>query len=594
MFLMDWQAWFVVSLVAGTLSVLVAVPRFGPDIVLMAALVVLSVSGILAPEQALAGFANPGVITIAALFIVADAIRACGGVDYLVRSVLGEPGGHRRALVRMMVPVALVSGFVNNTPVVAALIPAVGQWAKRLNLRASDLMIPLSYASILGGTLTLIGTSTSLVVNGQYRALTGEAGFALFDLAPIGVINAIAGIAFVVLLGPLLLKARPNPSETFADKRRFTFEVAVAADGPLPGRNIQQAGLRALRDIYLAEIERDGTVLTAVAPEEVLRAGDRLVFVGETDAIVGVLSMNGIVPAVGSEPTLEREFPQRVLMQAVVSPRCELLGRTIRDGRFRDRYGAAVLAVARNGEHVTGRLSSIELEQGDVLLLEGAPDVYERLNASRDFILINKLDHKLPEHRMAARAWIVMVAMLLLAAFGVLSMMNAALLAAGAMLVLRCTTIGEARRSLDLQVLVTVAASFALGAALEETGAAAYFGERIVAGAGGDAWLLLLLTYVSVMLLTELITNTAAALLMLPVVLAMAASAGLNAEPFVLAVMMAASASFATPIGYQCNLMVYGPGGYRFGDFLRIGVPLNLVCCAVTVLMLPYLWPLSG
>ncbi len=591
---MDWQAWFVLTLTASTLTILVALPRFAPDVVLMGALVVLTVTGVLAPEQALAGFANPGVITIAALFVVADAIRASGGVDYLVRSVLGEPGGHRRALLRLMVPVALVSGFVNNTPVVAALIPAVGQWAKRIGLRASDLMIPLSYASILGGTLTLIGTSTSLVVNGQYRALTNDPGFSLFDLAPLGLINAVAGIAFVVLLGPVLLRARRNPSETFADKRRFTFEVAVAADGPLPGRTIQQAGLRALRDIYLAEIERDGVVLTAVAPEEVLRAGDRLVFVGETEAIVDVLSMNGIVPAVGNVPTLEREYPQRVLMQAVVSTRCELLGRTIRGGRFRDRYGAAVLAVARNGEHVSGRLSSIELEQGDVLLLEGAPDAHSRLSASRDFILINKLDHKLPDHSRAARAWVVMAAMLTLAATGVTSMMNAALLAAGAMVVLRCTSVAEARRSLDLQVLVTVASSFALGAALEVTGAAAYLGERMVLAAGGDAWLLLLLTYLAVMVMTELITNTAAALLMLPVVLAVAASAGLNPEPFVLAVMMAASASFATPIGYQCNLMVYGPGGYRFSDFLRIGVPLNLVCCAVTVLVLPYLWPLTG
>lgn len=591
---MDWQGWFTVALTVSVLATLIAIPRLTTDLVLMGALLLLSITGILKPEEALSGFANTGLMTVAAMFIVAAAIRASGGVDLVVERVLGRPTNPRGALVRLMLPVVGLSAFLNNTPVVATMIPAVSQWARRIKVPSSALMIPLSYASILGGTITLIGTSTNLVVNGQYQVLTGKPGFALFDIAPIGLICAFVGTVFVVFAAPRLLKVRRSPEQTFADTRNFTFEVAVARDGPVVGKTIQQAGLRHLERIYLAEIEREGSVITAVAPEEVLRGGDRLVFVGETEAIVDVLRINGLVAAVGSRPALERNVPERRLVEAVVAEHCEVVGDTIREGRFRDRYGAVVLAVARNGEHIRGRLSSIILEPGDLLLLEATPDVVSRLKQSRDFLLMNVLDHELPDHSHAWLSWSILGGVIALATTGLLSMLNAALLGVAAMLVTRCISVNEARRSLDLPVLITIASSFALGNALEKTGAAAYLGNGIVTAADNDPWLLLALCYLSVMLLTELITNNAAAMLMLPVVLAIAETAGLNDVPYVMAVMMAASASFATPIGYQCNLMVYGPGGYRFSDFLRIGVPMNLLMAAVTIAAIPFIWPLQG
>jgi len=591
---MDWQGWFTIGLTVAVLLTLISFPRVSSDLVLMAALLVLSITGILTPEEALAGFSNSGLITVAAMFIVAAGIRSAGGVDLVVEGALGRPSGHRRALLRLTLPVVSLSGFLNNTPVVATMIPAVSQWARRIRLPSSALMIPLSYASILGGTLTMIGTSTNLVVNGQYQALTGKAGFELFAITPLGLIVAAAGVVFLLLLGPVLLPVRRSPEETFADTRSFTFEVAVARDGPLVGKTIQQAGLRHLQRIYLAEIEREGSIITAVAPEEVLRGGDRLVFVGETDAIVDILRINGLVPAVGRQPVLERNVPERRLVEAVVAQHCEVIGRTIRDGRFRDRYGAVVLAVARNGEHIRGRLSSIILEPGDVLLLEARPAVARRLKQSRDFLLISELEHELPDHSRAWLSWGILLGVVLLATLGFSSMLNAALLGAALVLITRCLKVGDARRSLDLPVLITIAASFALGKALETSGAAAFLGTNLLGLAGSDAWLLLGLTYFSVMLLTELITNNAAAMLMLPVVLAMTHAAGLNDVPYVMAVMMAASASFATPIGYQCNLMVYGPGGYRFSDFMRIGIPMNLAIAGVNIVAIPLLWPLSG
>ena len=590
---MDWQGWFTVALTVAVLATLITIPRLTTDLVLMGALLLLSITGILKPDEALSGFANTGLMTVAAMFIVAAAIRASGGVDLVVERVLGRPTGPRGALVRLMLPVVGLSAFLNNTPVVATMIPAVSQWARRIKVPSSALMIPLSYASILGGTITLIGTSTNLVVNGQYQVLTGKPGFSLFAIAPIGLIVAVAGTLFVVFAAPKLLRVRRSPDQTFADTRSFTFEVAVARDGPLLGKTIQQAGLRHLERIYLAEIERDGGVITAVAPEEMLRGGDRLVFVGETEAIVDVLRINGLVAAVGSQPALERNVPERRLVEAVVAEHCEVVGHTIRDGRFRDRYGAVVLAVARNGEHIRGRLSSIILDPGDPLLLEARPAVVGRLKQSRDFLLMNVLEHELPDHSHALISWAILGAIIALATTGLMSMLNAALLGVAAMLATRCIGVNEARRSLDLPVLVTIAASFALGNALEKTGAAEYLGNGIVAAAGNDAWLLLALTYLSVMVLTELITNNAAAMLMLPVVLAITEAAGLNDVPYVMAVMMAASASFATPIGYQCNLMVYGPGGYRFSDFLRIGVPMNLLMALVTIAAIPFIWPLQ-
>jgi di/tricarboxylate transporter len=591
---MDWQGWFTIGLTLAVLATLVALPRLSADLVLMAALLLISLTGILGPAEALAGFGNAGLMTVAAMFIVAGGIRASGGVDLVVESILGRPAGKRRALARLMIPVAGFSAFINNTPVVATMIPAVSQWARRLREPNSTFMIPLSYASVLGGTITLIGTSTNLVVNGQYQVLTGKPGFELFSITPIGLIVAAAGMLFVVLLGPLLLPARRNPGETFKDTRSFTFEVAVARDGPLVGKTIAQAGLRHLQRIYLAEIEREGKIVTAVAPEETLRGGDRLVFVGETDAIVDLLRINGLVAAVGSQPTLERAVPERRLVEAVVAPQCEVVGSTIRDGRFRDRYGAVVLAVARNGEHILGRLSSIILEPGDLLLLEAKPAVMGRLRNSRDFLLISELEHELPDHSRAWIAWAILGAVIALATLGLTSMLNAALLGAGAMILTRCITASDARRCLDLPVLVTIGASFALGNAIEKSGAADYLGNNLLGAAGDNPWLLLALSYLAVMVLTELITNNAAAMLMLPVVLALAESAGLNAEPFVVAVMFAASASFATPIGYQCNLMVYGPGGYRFSDFFRIGIPMNLLVAVVTIVAIPMLFPLRG
>lgn len=589
---MEWQGWFSLSLMVAALAVLI-LTRIGPHLVMMAVLTLLSLSGVLSAGEALAGFANAGLITVACMFVVAAGVHASGGVDMLVSRVLGRPKGVRGALARIFAPVVLLSGFLNNTPVVATMIPAIHAWSRRIHIPASKLMIPLSYTAILGGTLTLIGTSTNLVVNGQYQQLTGEEGLSLFAITPVALPVVLVGLAFIWLVFPRLLPDRSEKT-AFANLREFTLEVAVDPSGPLVGQSVEQAGLRSLDRVYLVEIERNGNIVTAVPSEEKLKGGDRLVFAGDTEAISDLLRINGIVPSPenGHSDTLNLDRAERCLVEAVVSPHCDSVGHAIRDARFRDRYGAVVLAVARSGERVQGNLGNIVLEAGDTLLLEARPAFVSRQRYNKDFLLINDLDKSQPRHERAWLAWGILAAVVLAAGSGLTSMLNAALVGAGLMVMTGCCSLSQAEKSLDLTVIVTIAASFALGAALEKTGVSGWIAHGIVEFSAGTPWLLLLLTYLAVSVLTEIITNNAAAVLMLPIVLEVTERAGLNPEPFIFAIMIAASASFATPLGYQTNLMVYGPGGYRFSDFLRVGVPMNLLIGAVTLITLLLGWPL--
>ncbi len=589
---MDWQGWLTLFLAASTLATL-SLTQVAPHLVMMGVLTVLSLTGILSATEALSGFSNSGVITVAAMFVVAAGIHSSGGVDLLVNKVLGQPKSTRTAMSKMFAPVILLSGFLNNTPVVATMIPAIHAWSRKINIPPSKIMIPLSYTTILGGTLTLIGTSTNLIVNGQYQLLTGENGFSLFDITAVALPVAVAGLLFMWLFFPSWLPDRSNKN-AFANLKEFTLEVTVAPNGPLVGKTIVGAGLRNLRRIYLVEIERQGAIITAVGSEEKLQGNDRLVFAGDTQAISDLLRINGIIPSVenGHSEALEKSRAERSLVEAVVSPHCSAVGEAIRDARFRDRYGAVVLAVARNGERIKGNLGTIKLEAGDTLLLEARPAFVSRQRYNKDFLLINDLEAETPRHDRAYIAWAILIGVVAAAGAGFISMLNASLIGAGLMIITRSCSVSQAEKSLDITILTTIAASFALGVALQKTGAAAILAENIIKLSFGQPWLMLVLSYITVSLLTETITNNAAALISLPIVLDMTEKAGLNNEPFIFAIMMAASASFATPLGYQTNLMVYGPGGYRFNDFLKVGIPMNLFVGATTITVLLLGWPL--
>jgi di/tricarboxylate transporter len=596
---MGIDAWIVVLVILAVVGLL-AFTRIAADAVLVAALgALLAVPvpingawrfGVITIPDALHGFANPGVATVAVLFIVVAGLRETGAIDLIAERVLGRTKGLRRTIIRLIVPVWAMSVFLNNTPVVAMMIPAAADWSKKLQCSPSKLMIPLSYAAILGGTCSLIGTSTNLVVAGLVIAET-DLSLGMFDITRVGLPSAIIGALFLVIFGPRLLPDRASPSAALSDPREYSLELIVPPGSSLVDRTVEAAGLRNLPGCYLVEIERQGDIIPAV-PQQVLRAGDRLLFVGVVESIRDLQNLRGLSLATDQVFKLDSPRYRRRLFEAVISPSCPLLGRTIREGRFRNRYNGVVIAVARHGERVRGKLGDIELQMGDVLLVEAAPDFVDVQRGTGDFLLVRALEHSTPRRRAQAPiALAALVGLVFLATFNIYNMMVAAMLAGGVMILTRCCTIKEARRSIDWSLLIIIGSALGIGRAMEVTGAAATIAGGVLSFAGTNPWVVLLAVYAVTSILTELITNNAAVALVFAVAHATAEQLGVNFMPFVIAIMMAGSASFATPLGYQTNTMVYGPGGYTFGDFLRIGVPMNIVMGITAVLITPLAFP---
>jgi di/tricarboxylate transporter len=587
---MVWEAWLTLSVVAGCFAMM-AFTRISPDIIMSAGLTVLLVSGVLLPEEALAGFANQGMLTVAVLYIVVSGLTETGAVGWIVQHILGQPRNTRQAQVRLMAPAAVLSAFLNNTPVVAVFVPAVKVWARRNKLSLSKLLIPLSYASIVGGTCTLIGTSTNLVVNGLLIDQLGLPGLGMFDLAWIGVPISVSVLLFVLLFSGRLLPDRKEPLVHSDGMREYTAEMMVQEGSPLEGCCIEKAGLRSLPGLFLAEIERDGAILPAVEPRERLEANDRLIFVGAIESVVDLHRIRGLVPATDQVMKLEGARKDRSFFEAVLSDTCPLVGKSVCEGRFRTRYHAVIIALARNGVRLRGKIGDMVLRAGDTLLLEARPDFIDQQGRSRDFLLVSEVGgfHP-PNHKGAPMALAIIIGMVALAASGLLSMLEAALVAAGLMIVSGCTSGRVARQAPDWQVLVVIATSFGVGAALQKSGAAGVLADGIISLAGGNPWATLVLVFIATALLTAIATNNVAAVLAFPIALSAAHHMNVDVLPFAITIMVAASASFATPIGYQTNLMVYNAGGYRFADFVRIGLPLTLLVGLVSVGLVPLIW----
>lgn len=589
---MTWQGGLTLAIVLAMIGGL-ALELAGPEVILTGALVCLLAAGILTPKEALAGFSNEGMIAVAALFVIAAAMQRTGALEVVSRRVFGRARAEKAALLRLMGAVTFLSSFLNNTPVVAMFIPIVTDWCRKHQVSASKLLIPLSYTAIFGGLCTLIGTSTNLVVNGLMLA-AGQPGLGLFELTWVGLPGAVVGAAYLFFVGRHLLPERKDPLTRHGEARReYIATMRVEADCPLVGRPVEEAGLRHLPGLFLVEIERDEQVIAPVSPRERLAAGDRLVFAGVVSTIADLQNIRGLVPA-EERLTGPHQHPERVLCEAVIAPSSPLVGQSIREANFRTVYGAAVVAVHRSGERVQAKIGDITLHPGDTLLLETTPDFSRAWSNSPDFLLISQVPDSTPLRRgKAPLALASFVGMMALVAFGVLPMVTAALGAAVWLVVTRCLAPSEARRSMEWPVLVAIGASFGLSEALKKTGAAAVlargllrlpslWGPRAVLGA-------VLLATIG---LTEVLTNNAAAALVFPLAMATAQQAGLDPRPLAVAVAVAASAGFATPFGYQTHLLVYGPGGYRYTDYVRVGLPLDLLYFLVGLWIIPWHWPL--
>lgn len=598
------EAWLTLGALGFIFGTLLFTQR-APDLVMMAALSFLLLSGVLSVPQALSGFANEGMATVGVLFVVVAGLRETGVMHWLSQFLFGRPRSVAGAQFRMMTPVAFLSAFMNNTPLVAALLPAVSEWARKHRIPVSKLLMPLSFATILGGLCTLIGTSTNVIVAGLMRDAQADGQvdrvFGFFTLSGVGVLCAVLGIAYMIVASRWLLPVRDAALRQPDDPRAYTVEMMVAPDGAVAGRTIEEAGLRHLDQMYLAEVEREGEIIAAVGPQLRLVARDRLVFVGVVDSIVELQRVRGLVPATDQVFKLHGPRAGRSLIEAVVSDRCPLVGKSIREGRFRTQYNAAVIAVARSGQRLHQKIGDIVLQPGDTLLLEARPAFVQQQRNSPDFYLVSSLDDSSPpRHDKALVALAILVGMVGLATLGEhlpalaarnFGMLQAAVLAAGLMIATGCCSTGAARRAIDWSVLIVIAATLGIGRAVESTGLAAALASGFVGIAGDSPYAQLALIYVLTMTLTELLSNNTAAVLMFPIGLATAQALGVDYMPFIVALTIAASCGFATPIGYQTNLMVYGPGGYRFADFLRFGVPLNLLVAIVTLTVTPLLFP---
>jgi len=585
------DAWITLIVIAGVLVSLIT-SRFNPAIVVLAGVLALLVLNVIDAEQALAGFANPAPITVAALYVLAGGIQKTGALTPLMQSTFGNRGTIRLPLTRTLVPTAASSAFLNNTPIVAMLMPQAMTWASRRGVAASKLLMPISFAAVLGGTMTIIGTSTNLVVAGQMGSL-GLEPMGFFEIGAIGLPLTVVGLALVIWLAPLVLPDRRTARDDLEESaKRFSVEMQVVADGPIDGKTVNEARLRHLQGVFLASVDRGDTVIAPVTPDTVLRGGNRLHFVGRTSDVVDLQEMPGLRSA-ELKHVLDMSAPSVGYFEAVVGNGSPLLGRTLAETGFRSAYQAAVVAIHRDGELIDAKLGQVTLRVGDCLLLVSDSGFKERWGDKADFLLVAQVDGQPP--RATKRAWIpvvTLVAVVALAAFNVLPILQGSLLGALVLVLTGVLTPLEARRAIDIDVVVIIAAAFGLAAAMETSGLAEVVSNGLV---GAFDWLgptgVLLGIVIATIVTTELITNNAAALLMLPIAVAAAAEVGLDPRGVAIAVAVAASASFLTPIGYQTNTMVLGPGGYRFSDYSRLGAPLTVLTIAVIVVLVPVIWP---
>lgn len=590
----SWQAWMSFAILVVTLTLLIT-SVVHTAVAMLLGITAMLLFKIITPEEAIEGFSNTGVMSVAILFIVAEGIQRTSVLLPIFRVVLGKPKYLWEAQLRVMIPVALISAFLNNTPVVAMLIPVIQSWSRRSSFPVSKLLMPLNNAAILGGTLTLLGTSTNLVVDGLARQSgilkDGDGntiGLPIFGVTPVGAVLLVAGIVYMVTMSRFLLRDRGQTGvgAIIRNPREYTVALLVQERSPIVGDTVQEAGLRQLQGLYLVEVTRaDGSLIPAVAPDTRIEAGDTLLFAGVVETVTELYHIPGLVPAAGQSQKMKIERHHRRLVELVIASSSMLVGKTAKESKFRSRFSAAIIAVHRQGEHVKEKIADIKLRAGDTLLVETGSDFTLRFGKDSNFALVSEVSGSQPPredklHMIIAAG--IAVAMVTLATVRVLPLLTAAAAASFLMIVTGCMTLSNGAQAVDLPVVITIAASFGISKGMEKTGAAAQLANFIVSvfkpiGSLG----LLFGIYVGTALLSAVITNNAAVALMFPVItgiLSKQEDQSANAKLSTLyALMIGASSSFSTPIGYQTNLMVHGPGGYTFMDWVFFGVPLQII-----------------
>lgn len=603
----SWQAPLTITVTALIFVFLQMQKKASTDVLFLCGLLVVTASGILTPEQAFSGFSNVAILTIAGLLAITAGLRITGVLDWIGHKLLGTATTEKQAIFRLSAVTTVASAFLLNTAVVAMMMPVVVSWCRRRGISPSRLLMPISYLAILGGICTLIGTSTTLVVNGELQHLAsngisltrGVEPLSMFELTAIGLPCAVIGVVYMLTIMPKLLPQRTGIIQQLGQQRReYLVEMHVDDDCPLINKSIKEAELRHLEGLFLIEIDRDDHIITPVAPDNILRSGDQLVFTGAIETIVELERFPGLSPATEISP---QQHPQRHLTEVVLSRKSPLLSTTVRAARFRQRYDAAVVAIHRAGERLTGKVGDTTLEAGDTLLLQTGTNFLQTYQHSPDFYMVSSVQGSEPRQTNKAKTASLLLIILLLwlviasifspawsntSLLGLASPAVAALTIAILMVLTRCLKMSDARSSINLQMLITIGAALGLGKALQESGAATEIATTIFTFAGNNPLVILIALYILTVVLTETISNNAVAAMLLPLAIEIAATGDWNARPFIFTITIAASLSFVTPIGYQTNLMVMGPGGYRANDYFRCGLPLAILMgiCAITLI----------
>lgn len=585
-------AWLTIAMVLVMFG-LMMFTKVPAEFVFVGGMGFLLVTGILDAKEALSGFSSTSVVTVGVLFVVIAGLVHSGVIHWMVKRLLGTPSSYTSAVVRLMMPVAVMSSVLSNTTVVALFIKVVKMWARKLGIAPSKLLIPLSYASCLGGICTLIGTPPNLIISGMLQNSDSHIELNFFSTTLPGLFCLAVGVAAIILCSRLLPE-RKSPDEAFGATADYTVELLVPTGCDMVGKTVEESGLLSVSGGRLVEIVRfDKEVISPVPADDFIMGGDRLVYSGQIDDILELRKSHGLTTATKHVFSLDDVEKGRQFYTASVRRSSQLIGTSMEENGFEERNHTVLVAVVREGERINSNPRGVKIERGDVLLFESGKKQGEAFKkaAADDLRFFDSPDIPYVGSKTVVSS-LIMLAMILLSTFGVMSLLQACFLAAGAMLLTRCCTPQQANESINWNILMVFAGSVCLGTAIDKTGVATALANGILGVCGTNALVALVCICFVATFVTEFISNTACAAMFFPIAYQTAVTLGANPVTFCIALMLAVSSSFATPIGSPTHMLVYGEGGYRFTDFMKIGLLMNVIILAANIFIVTLLFPL--
>ncbi|OEU47685.1 MAG: transporter [Desulfobulbaceae bacterium S3730MH12] len=587
--------WITSAVLLLTLYFLIT-EKISVDLTAIGIMVILVVTGILTPRETIAGFANPAVITVGAMFVVSKGMMRTGGVEFLGRRIIQMAGGnYKLALIIILLTVAVASGFINNTPVVILFIPVIMTMCCEFGLSPSKFLIPVSYASILAGTCTLIGTSTNIIIS-DLSVSQGYDGLSMFELSIIGVPLALVGILFIFFAAPKVLPSLANPICKLQDSghRQYLAELRIPEKSSLIGRNPGNIFKKRYPSLSVIELVNKSHIYHPARDKMTIVAGDIILVKGSLNDLVDILHQEQVeLPSSGKGLVLGAQKDAPIVVELIISPHSTVRGQQLLKTDLARDPDINIIAVKRSNLHMSERqIHDVRLQTGDILLIWCHDSKIESLRSETDYIVVEDVYEEIVHKRKAWWSIINFIGMVGTATLGIADIMTCSLTAAFLMIITGCLQMRDAYKALQGDVLLLIAGTIALGAAMQKSGTSQLYAETFLSFFAGFSPVvvlgaMILLTSIS----TQILSNNATAVLLLPIAISTALAIGVDPKPFIVGICFGASACFATPVGYQTNLMVYGPGGYRFMDYLKLGIPLNLFVVIASTLLIPMVWP---